>query len=227
MSKKFSYWFILIFLFASCSSNSQDGGIAVDSFAVGISRPASQILDVRTQQEYNSGHLKNALLAEWTNRPVFEARIQSLDKNKPVYVYCLSGGRSAAAAQRLKEIGFQQVYNLNGGMAAWKAANKDVEGRTSVTAVSLQEYLEKTKQHETVLVDFGAVWCPPCRKMDPILNELEKEANIVRIDGGVQDQLVKDLKISEFPTFIVYKAGVEVWRQSGLVSKEVLKQQLK
>ena len=81
--------------------------------------------------------------------------------------------------------------------------------------------------NKPVFLYWGAVWCPPCRKMEPILKELEKEATIVRIDGGEQDQLVKDLKISEFPTFIVYKAGAEVWRQSGLVSKDVLSDKLK
>ena len=80
---------------------------------------------------------------------------------------------------------------------------------------------------KTVLVDFGAEWCPPCKKMAPIVDELEKEGNsVIKIDGGTQKDLCKDMQISAFPTFIVYKNGAEIWRKTGVVSKEELQQAL-
>jgi len=57
----------------------------------------------------------------------FESKIATLDKEKPVMVYCKSGGRSAKAASILKENGFKQVYDLDGGMIGWNDANKPVE----------------------------------------------------------------------------------------------------
>ena len=79
------------------------------------------MLDVRTPAEYTQGHLSNARNIDW-NGGEFEKSIAKLDKSKPVFVYCLSGGRSAAAASKMRSIGFREVYELSGGFAKWKAA---------------------------------------------------------------------------------------------------------
>lgn len=76
-----------------------------------------QILDVRQPKEYEQGHLPGALLI-----PVKEvvARKAELDPEKPVLVYCHSGVRSKAASQLLLAEGFPEVYNMSGGIVAWK-----------------------------------------------------------------------------------------------------------
>ena len=76
-----------------------------------------QILDVRQAKEYEQGHLAGALLM-----PVKEVttRITELDRQKPLLVYCHSGVRSKAACQLLLAEGFQEVYNMSGGIIAWK-----------------------------------------------------------------------------------------------------------
>jgi rhodanese-related sulfurtransferase len=79
-------------------------------------------LDVRTAGEYQSGHFKNSLQADWLNKEQFTDRIKYLDKNKPLLVYCASGVRSGAAAKWLLENGFTDVQNLKGGWfhGSWK-----------------------------------------------------------------------------------------------------------
>ncbi len=222
--------FVLLLLFASYSSYAQKN-LSVAGFESEMDKADIQILDVRTQTEYNTGHLKNAFLADWTKSEQFEARIKSLDKSKPVYVYCLSGGRSSAAARRLTEAGFTKVYNLQGGIKAWKEANKKVEGVALVKAISMDEYLAKITEAQTVLVDISAVWCPPCQKMEPVLKELQNQKTLkfalIKIDGGAQEKLAADLGAAEFPTFIIYKNGKEFWRHTGLISKEELMEHLK
>ncbi len=73
---------------------------------------------------------------------------------------------------------------------------------------------------KTVLVDFNAVWCPPCKKMAPGLDSLVSTHGsqfvLVKIDGGNQTDICKELKVYKFPTFIIYKKGKEVWRKQGL-----------
>jgi rhodanese-related sulfurtransferase len=86
-----------------------------------------QLLDVRTPEEYQEEHLKNAKLANINDDETFEKATASLDKEKPVYVYCHSGRRSERAANILKKKGFKQVVNLDGGIEAWKEAGKPVE----------------------------------------------------------------------------------------------------
>jgi thioredoxin 1 len=77
------------------------------------------ILDVRTPEEYQDGHLANAVNMNW-NDDAFDKQIKTLDKNSPVFVYCYGGGRSSSAAKELRKQGFTNVYDLKGGMEAWR-----------------------------------------------------------------------------------------------------------
>lgn len=81
-----------------------------------------QLVDVRTEDEYAVSHLKNAQNICVTNDD-FEKKVEGLDKDKPVYVYCQKGGRSARAAEILKELGFTKVYDLQGGIENWEDKN--------------------------------------------------------------------------------------------------------
>ncbi|MBA3006720.1 MAG: sulfurtransferase [Proteobacteria bacterium] len=80
-------------------------------------RDTYQILDVRQPKEYEQGHLAGALLM-----PVKEVttRLGELDRDQPLLVYCHSGVRSKAACQLLLAEGFSEVYNMSGGIVAWK-----------------------------------------------------------------------------------------------------------
>jgi len=83
------------------------------------------VLDVRTNDEYNQGHLENAVMIDYY-QPDFKQRLTKLDKAKPVFVYCAAGVRSEGAAQALVDLGFKQVYDLQGGMNAWKKAKMPI-----------------------------------------------------------------------------------------------------
>jgi rhodanese-related sulfurtransferase len=186
------------------------------------------LLDVRTAEEFQSGHLQNALQANWNNMTEFQERVAALDKTKSVYIYCLSGGRSNAAMNWLGEHGFSKVYNMKGGINAWKQANKAIQGSSNVPQITMQEYLNQIPKDKTVLVDVGAEWCPPCKKMKPIVETLEKEKyTVVKLDGGTQTELCKQLNVSAFPTFIVYKNGIEVTRKTGALDIAILRDMLK
>ena len=78
-----------------------------------------QLVDVRTPGEYTQGHLENAVNINLFDSN-FDSKTNTLDKSKPVYVYCHSGARSMKAAKSLKNRGFN-VVNLNGGISAWKS----------------------------------------------------------------------------------------------------------
>jgi glutamine cyclotransferase len=76
------------------------------------------ILDVRTPDEFNGGHIGNAVNIDFYS-PDFKSNLEKLDRNKLYLVYCLTGGRSASASQMLSELGFPRVYNLAGGITRW------------------------------------------------------------------------------------------------------------
>lgn len=203
--------------------HAQVPAIKPTEFSTAIKAENIQVLDVRTADEYKSGHLKNALQANWLNKTEFNDRTQHLDKNKSVYIYCLSGGRSAAAGAALAAQGYK-VINMEGGVNAWKNSNLPLEGQTNVKQTSIESYNGQIRSTNMVLVDFGAEWCPPCKKMEPVLQEFMKEnetkLTLVKMDGGVETELMKSLNVEALPTFILYKNGKEVKRKQGLVSKQ-------
>ena len=82
-------------------------------------------VDVRTPQEFSEGYIDGAINIDFRNEN-FMQKMGELDKNKAVYLYCRSGGRSGQATAMLKEAGFTEVYNLLGGINEWKAAGNDV-----------------------------------------------------------------------------------------------------
>jgi rhodanese-related sulfurtransferase len=85
----------------------------------------AQLLDVRTKDEWNEGHMKGATLVTVTEEGFLDKAKAALDPKKGVVVYCKSGRRSAMAVELLRTAGFI-VYDLDGGITAWKAAGKPV-----------------------------------------------------------------------------------------------------
>ena len=212
--------FVLI-LFACSVASGQE--LSPQKFEKAISGENVQLLDVRTHDEYMSGYLSNAMQADWNNREEFTERIQALDKSKPVYIYCLSGGRSAAAQKWMLENGFTNVTNLKGGINAWKQAHLSVVADMQADLFDLDKALKNYTADQKVLVDIGATWCPPCRKMLPVIEELKTENYpVVVVDGGTQTQICETYNVDAFPTFIVFQNGKEIARKQGVVTKEEL-----
>jgi rhodanese-related sulfurtransferase len=85
------------------------------------------IIDVRTPQEYASGHLRDAVNIDYQS-PSFKNDIGRYDKDFTYIVYCQSGVRSAAASKVMIELGFKYVINMTGGYADWVAAGLPVNG---------------------------------------------------------------------------------------------------
>ncbi len=89
------------------------------------------ILDVRTPQEYNTGYIPGAKLVPLQYLPYIAGQ---LNKNQKILVYCRSGSRSMQACIYLSKLGFTNVYNMQGGIIAWKNAGLKLEGGYPVFA---------------------------------------------------------------------------------------------
>lgn len=85
-----------------------------------------QILDVRSPDEFVSGHIENAININW-NSENFNDKINQFDKTKPIFVNCQGGARSKKAADRLFSLGFKPIYELNGGMNDWSSNNLPIK----------------------------------------------------------------------------------------------------
>ena len=85
-----------------------------------------QLVDVRTPSEFNAGHVPDAQNINFYDEN-FDQKIETLDKSKPIIVYCKSGGRSAKCASKLVEKGFEKIYDLEGGFSQWKFKGLTIE----------------------------------------------------------------------------------------------------
>lgn len=119
----------VIFLLISCQGQTSKSVKTIDSkaFAEKIkTTPNPQLIDVRTPEEYNGGYIDNAKNINW-NSDDFVTNVGKLDKSKPVFVYCKSGRRSLEAANKLSELGFEKIYNLEGGILEWIASGNSTK----------------------------------------------------------------------------------------------------
>ncbi len=76
------------------------------------------ILDVRSKEEFDSGHIEGAYLIPVSE---LENRLAELPQDKPIIVYCRSGSRSTSAANILLEKGFKEIFNMTGGITEWQS----------------------------------------------------------------------------------------------------------
>ncbi|AEA44996.1 thioredoxin domain-containing protein [Fluviicola taffensis] len=218
----------IVFLFTACS-NGQSTNLNAEQFASELkANPEATILDVRTAGEFEGGHIENAKNADW-NGSDFDQKIKDLDPSQPVFVYCLSGGRSASAAAHLREKGFKKVYELNGGILSWRNARmpeSTVTTKPTASSVSPEDYAKLIASGDVIIVDFYAPWCAPCKRMEPMLNQLSKDyegkAKIIRIDIDQSKELATQMGITQIPLFIGYKEGKETGKHIGEASREQL-----
>ena len=99
--------------------------INTSSFSQHMSDEGAVVVDVRTDEEVAEGMIPNSIQIEF-NSAEFNSKFEQLDKSSPILLYCASGGRSGKSMKMLKDMGFQTVYNLEGGIGAWMAAEMPI-----------------------------------------------------------------------------------------------------
>lgn len=188
------------------------------------------IIDVRTPEEFSKGHLPNTINVDW-NSNNFDTQITQLDKSKNYFLYCLSGSRSSDASENLRKKGFKKVYELEGGILKWRAANlpQVTDLKASPKGLTKKQYDDLANSNKIVLIDFYADWCGPCRLMKPYLDEIasdmSEQVKIIRINADDNQKLCKELEINALPVLKLYKNKELTWSNVGYIPKEeVLKQ---
>jgi rhodanese-related sulfurtransferase len=202
--------------------------LPVTDFAAKIEAlPTAPIIDIRTPEEYAKGHIPNAINVNWLSGE-FEKQSVALDPALPVLLYCLGGGRSASATLKMKEMGFREIYELEGGLLKWRAAGMPEEMTNYQTAgISTLQFQEMLQMKKLVLIVFYADWCGQCNKLKPIINETvtESAGNLTAYWINVDDNrdLVKAMGIDAIPVIHIYRDQSLIWSHTGFIDKiEVL-----
>lgn len=222
---------IICIFIISCKGQTAEGlqNIDAQAFSDQIkATPNAQIIDVRTPEEFQSEHIDKAVNADWLNAN-FVANTSKFDKSKPVFVYCKSGGRSSQASSKLAELGFKNIYELQGGILKWNAAGLSKPSNKTI-GLSNQQYAQLLNSDKKVLINFYAEWCAPCKKMKPYLLKMEKELAdkvvMIRLNADENKTLLQEMKIDELPTLILYENKKIKWKHAGFIGEDDLKKQL-
>ena len=224
--------FTILTAFTACS-HSTPYTLGPAEFSAQLQQhPQSPLLDVRTPEEFAQGHLANARNVDW-NGSLFEQQVSTFDKTAPVYVYCLSGGRSAEAAQQMRNEGFSHVYELKGGIMKWRAAGLPETKENAAPAspgMSLQQFNTLLDAGTPVLVDFYADWCAPCKKMKPGLDSIaagmKDKVTVIRINAPDNLELCKALQVDALPVLQLYRQHALVWSHQGFMSRDEIVKRL-
>ena len=110
-------------LVAGCGGSTSEATfdlVAPPAAAEVIATETPVVLDIRTPEEFASGHLADAVLIDFYE-PDFATQLDVLDKDQTYVVYCRSGNRSASAIETMRELGFNDVVEVDGGIVAWVA----------------------------------------------------------------------------------------------------------
>ena len=228
----------ILILFFSCLSSCDSGhhvhNISTASFQKILEKDVV-LLDVRTPNEISEGFIKDASALNYYD-PDFARKLSLIQKDKPVLVYCKSGGRSSAAAKLLVDLGHHDVYNLSGGFMSWlkhdypfvHSPHKEVEKGLSI---SLEDVAKSIEDNQHVLLYFKTLWCVPCRKLEPIIEQMERdfsdEVEIINIDVDLNKDVSDHFKVSSIPTLVFLNQSKESWRFTGFVDADNLLMKLK
>lgn len=123
MIKAFYFVFVLFISFAcqQPTSGTIDANKLKELQSSGV-----PIVDIRTPEEYNSGHIAGAILIDFRS-PDFLQKMNEFEKNEPLVIHCASGGRSGKAFSLLENAGFVEVYDYSGGFSDWKRKGEEIE----------------------------------------------------------------------------------------------------
>ena len=194
------------------------------------------LLDVRTDEEIKNGCLFNSTHIDYYDEN-FLYKINLLNKNNPIYIYCKVGGRSSKAAEKILNAGFKNVYNLQGGFLKWSQQKLPVQLNNKISLSSSSEkysfqYLDSLKANNSnTLIYISTKWCAPCREMSPLIEELENEFSekleIVKFDLDENNFLNQTYNISSIPMFVLYQNSEEVWRKNGIIAYDEIVRKIK
>lgn len=234
-------YFIIILAFNFIGSNvllanTDSTKINAVTFHDKTAQKEAVIIDVRTAPEFEKSHLANALNYNWNNKETFKEQINALKKDADIYVYCLSGGRSSAAAEYMRKNGFANVYELEGGLLKWLEQKLPVteseNNKSNNRYISIAAYSNiVNSSSKLVLVDFYADWCGPCKVMAPILASVsQKQSDLVqllKVDADANTRLCETLGVYAIPDMRLYKNGKIVWQTAGTISQKKLQKLIK
>ena len=116
---------LVFMLISSCTFAQNKNDIEITEFKTKIVSQKYILVDVRTESEFDDGHIKGAINIDYFSSTFFD-EISELGLETPVLVYCKSGNRSGKAMKIMNDLRFKEVYNLTGGFKGWLSGKNTI-----------------------------------------------------------------------------------------------------
>lgn len=216
-----------------CKADGQET-LNAPEFKTKIETPDIQLVDIRTPQEFTLGYIEGAQNVDFYN-PEFVQTISKLDKEKPLAIYCKSGNRTKDALKMLEKEGFKTIYALKGGLLAWEKEGNAIltpePAEPVKTSYTKAEFDKLITSEKVVIIEFGAVWCGPCKMLKPVLDKIStdyssKGVKIITIDVDDSKALSNELMVNEIPLLLFYKDGKLMEQMIGFNPENIIKQSI-
>lgn len=232
MILRFLQIFIVVtFTLTSCAQKNSDViQLGSKEFNKLVRTKPGVLLDVRTQREFQNGHIENSGQLNYYALD-FRNKLLLLPKDQPIYLYCNTGYRSDRAASYLIRNGYTMVYNLQHGLMEWELADLPVITDPNVQPdmdgkFEPDEFSQFLASNPIVFVDFYAPWCGPCRNMMPMIDSLRVEYHdrlpIIKVNADASKQLMREMKLVTVPYLALYRNGKLFFEHRGEILREEL-----
>lgn len=192
---------------------------------------AGVLIDLRNVESYMKGHIRKAVVIDFLRDDFKEYFLGKYTKNTPLYLYGQSADNSEHTGLYIAELGYQNVTVLRGGFENWIRQSRPYR---SVSAefkplgfVSKENYGRIVREKKWVLVVFHEDYCAPCENMGLAGLQAENpDLYVARINFQTHGEIAEWQNISQNPTVILYKEGIQQWRSSGAITKEKIKEHI-
>ncbi|KPM49914.1 rhodanese-like domain-containing protein [Jiulongibacter sediminis] len=228
--KSFLFLFVLIQVIAFRAKAQDLYGLSPDLFQQSLRNSTDpQLIDLREEEEFRKAHIRNAQFIDYAQKDFKNMVTTKLQKTEPVYLYCFTGTVAKNAMLYLKDLGFQEVYYLYGGLTGWISQSKpyvsQIQSTKPIAALTNQDLDKIISRNQNVFIFLSAPWCKYCKIMEPIVKKNTGDLydiKLVKIDGSKELSIAERFHLTDTPTFVYFQNGKQVWRYSGQISEDKL-----
>lgn len=216
---------LLVFM-AACQNQNGNSLLELNDFKAKVGESNAQVIDVRSEDEYKRAHIPNAINV--ASNDAYNNVPNSFYPDLPTYIYGLTEMDATMAAQKLHALNFKDLYILKGGFGEWKGAGLPVE-----TPKEKKIYENDTIPFEVarngsklVVADFNAVWCKPCKMLEPYIHRLRDnrsdEVIVYSIDTDKRKDLMEEYQAYSIPLVLFMKNNKILYRSEGYMEETAL-----
>lgn len=221
------FLFVALLMFVSaCQNQNGNSLLELNDFKTKVGETNAQVIDVRSEDEYKRAHIPNAINVSTNDE--YNNLQYSFYPDLPTYIYGLAENDATIAAQKLHALKFKNLYVLKGGFNDWKGAGLPVEAQKEKRIYENDTIPFEVARNGSKLVvaDFNAVWCGPCKMLEPYIHRLRDnrsdEVIVYSIDTDKRKDLMEEYKAYSIPLVLFMKNNKILYRSEGYMEEAKL-----